>query len=322
MFRRVDQVGQLDYVARQVARLMARDGLTSAAALELMERLEPEGRRAAYEQFRGALAGDAAPADSPLSTLWQLLATVRTSAPARVDQCVLSFVRHAQLAHGALRDVVRGLRASTSYSGALLAVLLVVAGLMEMFVVPSIALLYRSMDAQLPPLAVAVVGSPWPLVAAVLIGMTLWMFSVALASGLTRAARNVAPLPPWLRATALARNLARQLDDLLYLQYLAALLDGAVASETAQRTAAQTIDPHGGYRPAEPLAGFLDGAAQLGLLTDEINTQLDEQSQRLAIAADTLGRRLTLLLRLIVYSFIAIFVLAMYQPIFQLGSVV
>jgi hypothetical protein len=322
MWRRADHVRQLDYVARQVARLVARDGISAEAALALIEASEVAGNRDACKQFRSALSGAATPAaDGALRTLWQLLATVRSTAAGRVDRCILSFVHSAQLAHIAVRDVVQGLRASTSYSVALLVVLLVLASVMEIYVVPSYASLFKSVDAPLPPFTRALVGSPWPLIAAFLVGATLCIFTVWLASAVARSASNIAPLPRVLLATPLLQDLSRRLDNLLYLQYLAALLHGAVPVEAAQDAAARIIDPQGGYRPRAPLAAFLEGAARLQLLTDEIATQLIEQSQQLAVAADTLGRRVTLLVRLVIYSFIALFVLAMYEPMFKLGSV-
>jgi type II secretory pathway component PulF len=321
MLRRADQFGQLDYVTRQVARLIARDGCSAEAALALVESTEPEGRQTTFEQFRNVLSGaDAPAAGGALRTLWQLLVTVRGAEAGRVDQCILIFVRHAQLAHTALRDVVQGLRASTSYSAALLAVLLVVASIMEIFVMPSFTSFYKSMGASQPPVTRAFVASPWLLLAMVLGGATLCIFSAWFASALARSAEDIAPLPRAVRVTPLLRDVSRRLENLLYLQYLAALLNGAVPADAARAAAARTVDPQGGYRPPQPLAGCLDGAARLELLGAEVDSQLIEQTEQLSVAADTAGRRVTLLVRLIIYSFIAAFVLAMYQPIFRLGS--
>jgi type II secretory pathway component PulF len=321
MFRQPDRFGQLDYVTRQVARLMARDGCSAEAALALVESTEPEGRHATFEQFRNALSGaDAPDPGGAHRTLWQLLMTVRGAEAGRVDQCILTFVRHAQLAHTALRDVVQGLRASTSYSAALLAVLLVVAGVMEIFVMPSFTSFYKSIGASLPPVTRAFVDSPWPLLAMVVGGATLCIFSAWLASALARSADDIAPLPRAVRVNPLLRDVSRRLENLLYLQYLAALLNGAVPADAGRAAAARIVDPQGGYRPSQPLAGCLDGAAQLELLGAEVGSQLIEQMEQLSVAADTLGRRVTLLVRLIIYAFVAAFVLAMYQPIFQLCS--
>jgi type II secretory pathway component PulF len=58
------------------------------------------------------------------------------------------------------------------------------------------------------------------------------------------------------------------------------------------------------------------------VLPEEVQSQLRAQARDLAEATDRFGRTVDLALRLAIYLAIAVFVIAMYLPIFTLGSTV
>ena len=110
--------------------------------------------------------------------------------------------------------------------------------------------------------------------------------------------------------------------DFLNLTYTSTLLAGGVLAETARARAASLLDPDQPRQPGPPLRGYLDLAERLGVLPEEVQSQLRAQARDLAEATDRFGRTVDLAMRLAIYLAIAVFVIAMYLPIFTIGSTV
>lgn len=324
MRHRADDIESIDYVARQVARVVERDAVSVEAALDTAARQLPEQFENAVRALRDAAVGgggSGSPTRGRLGTLFRLLNAVRTGG-GRADRAVIEFVRSADVLEHALGDVVRALRGSLIYSALLLAILFVVSGSMVVFVVPQFASLFRSFGVDLPPLTRAIVGHAWVMPLAALVGAICCLLVGWLTLRLARSARSLTPLPRRLRMLPLIGPMAAHLDDLLAVQYLGTLLAGRIESAAARSVVDVLLDARAREAPSPALAAFLAGADRLGLLDEELNTQLGKRTALLATAAGALGARLSIALRLVIYLTIALFVVAMYLPVFQLGSTV
>lgn len=324
MRHRADDTESIDYVARQVARLVDRDAVSVEAALDAAARQLPEQFQSAVRALSSAAVGGGGsgpPSGSRLVTLFRLLDAVR-SGGGRVDRAVIEFVRSADALNGALGDVVWALRGSLIYSALLLVILFLVSGAMVLTVVPQFESLFRSFGAELPPLTRAIVGHAWVMPLAVLVGAGCCVLVGWLTLRLASSARSLTPLPRPLRALPLTRSMAAHLDDLLAVQHLGTLLAGGLESAAARSTVDVLLDAKAREVPSRTVAALLEGADRLGLLGEELDTQLGKRTALLATTAGALGARLSIALRLVIYLTIALFVVAMYLPLFQLGSTV
>lgn len=318
---RSDNTEAIDFVARQVAGLMDGHGQTLSAALEQVAGAIPEGTRAAVAMLQAATlptGENSTLTTGRLGTLFRLLGSLRF-AGARPERAIIEFVRTGDTIGGALDDVVRALRGSLIYSTNLLLILLAVSLMMGIYVIPDMSGMFRAFDSQLPPLTRVLLGGPLAIFVVVLVGGSLCLGLGWLARCLAAAARTLTPLPRRLRRIPLIRIVAIKLDDVLAVQYIHVLLAGGLEGATARAIAAGLI---GGNSPgpSEPLGGYLSAADRLGLLDEELQAQLGRQAEALAVAADKVGRRLAVGLRIVIYTIIALYVIAMYLPIFQLGT--
>jgi hypothetical protein len=315
---RADDSAALEFLSRQIGRLIARDGVDFATALNRISAEAPP-------EFQGSIAslqeviGPGIPHKRSTLALARLLQQVRELG-GRVEAAVVGFVAIRTIGHDATTDVVRALRASAAYALMLLTVLGVVGTFVEIFVVPSLAALYPASG--LPTLTRVLLAHPTPLVLVELIGLSLGLGVAWFAWQLGRAARQLLPLPRRVRTLPLVGRVACSLDALIYLLYTSTLLAGGVQPETARARGSALLDPGQPRRLPLPLAGYLDLAQRLGVLPAEVQSQLTVQARDLAESADRFGRRIDLVLRLVVYLSIAVFVIAMYLPLFTLATVV
>jgi type II secretory pathway component PulF len=213
------------------------------------------------------------------------------------------------------------LQSSLAYSYALLAVLVLVMGIAQVFMIPALGELYASAGGILPPLTRVLFSQGWvlPLVVSML-ALGLWgVFRTARA--LTRSARELSVLPSGVRRWPWMRNIHLAVDDLLGVLYLHTLQSGGLSYEEA-RTRLQTMSEKDRPRISVGLEEELQTADRLGLSAEELATQLDVRAQHVALAADALGRHLSIALRVFLFLSISLYVIALYQPIFQLGSTV
>ncbi len=321
MSRRADDPAALEFISRQIGGLIARDGLDFAAALDRLAADAPPELQGSIAEFRG-VAGGQVPSDKrSIAALTRLLQAVRELG-GRIETSVVAFIANATVGYDATTDVVRALRASVSYALMLLLVLCVVGTTIENLVLPNLLTLYDGYGTRLPALTRVLLAHSSPLVLVVLIGLLLGIAVAWFAWRFGRAARQLLPLPRVLRTLPLVGKVARSLDALVYLLYTSTLLAGGVPPEAARTRADTLLDPVLPRQLPPQLGRYLDLAQRLGLLPDEVQSQLKLQARDLAEAADRFGRRVDFVLRLAVYLAIAGFVIAMYLPIFTLGSVV
>jgi hypothetical protein len=321
MPRRADDAATLEFVARLIGRLIARDGLDFTAAVAKVAADAPPALQGSVASLQAVAAGQRLPRGRSTAALGSILQVVRDSA-GKIDQAVVAFVINATVGHDSVTDVVRALRSSVAYALTLLAVLSVVGATIEVFVLPNLATLYGGYGDQLPALTRMLLTRSSPLLLVVLVGLLFGFAAVWCSWQLGRAARQSLPMPGVFRTLPLVRAVASDLDALIYLVYTSTLLAGGLPPEAARAKAQTLLDPVS-HRPLPtPLAAYLEVAQRLGLLPDEVQSQIKLQAKTLAASADRFGHTIDIVLRLAVYLAIAGFVIAMYLPIFTLGSVV
>ncbi len=322
MPKRANDPAGLEFVSRQIGRLIARDNLDFYSALSRIAADAPAELQGSIASLRDVVVGDRGVARKRSTAALAGLVQVIRETGGRVEAGVVGFVANATLGYDATVDVVRALRASVAYAVALLAVLCIVGGVVELFVIPSLVTLYGAFGTGLPPLTRFLLAHSWPLALVVLVGFSLGASISWFSWQLGRAARQLLPLSRGLHRLPLVGRVARSLDALIYLTYVSTLLAGGVLPETARARAATLLDPDQPRQPGSPLGGYLDLAQRLGVLPDEVHSQLRVQARDLSESTDRFGRTVDVALRLAIYLAISAFVIAMYLPIFTLGSTV
>lgn len=319
MSSRAEDAAGLEFVSRQIGRLIAREGLDFAAALDRVAADAPPTLQGPIASLRDVAGGQVATHKRSIAALAALLQAIRALG-GHIETAVVAFVSNATVGHDATIDVVRALRASVAYALMLLLVLCIVGATIEVFALPTLSTLYDGYGTRLPTFTRVLLGHSLPLLLVVLLGVLLGSAVGWFAWQFGRAARQLLPLPRVLRRLPLVGRMARSLDGLVYVLYASTLLAGGVPAESARTKAGALLDPTSPRQLPPPLDAYLDLAQRLGLLPDEIQSQLKLQARDLAEAADRFGRKVDLVLRLAVYLAIAAFVIAMYLPIFTLGS--
>ncbi len=259
-----------------------------------------------------------------------------------LDRCCLQLAQQQEAQLLLRRKVTKALR----YPLFICAVALLVSVLMLVMVLPEFAKVYQSFDAQLPWFTQGLLGLSALLIA---VGPYLALLLGALLFGYCR---WLHPRPPWRQ---------REQAALLRLPLIARLVSGGVLSQTfriltmTQRAgltlveglnAAALAADHPLYRQAleqvqrqiaegeafhhalglqplfPPLCRQLvrvgEESGSLDALLDKLAQWYERQTHELA---DTLAQTLEPLLMLVVGGIVGALVIAMYLPIFQLGSV-
>src|SRR5437667_9650308 len=115
MSRHADDPEALEFVSRQIGRLIAREGLDFAAALDRVAADAPPTLQGSIASLRNVAAGQVPPPKRSIAALAGLLEAVRELG-GRIETAVVAFVANATVGYDATTDVVRALRASVSYA--------------------------------------------------------------------------------------------------------------------------------------------------------------------------------------------------------------
>jgi type II secretory pathway component PulF len=319
--RRADESTSIEFLARQVGRLIAR-GETLDEAMQHVAAHTPDSQLPELESLRTVLTDSTAQASGRMATLNRLLRLARDGGGSRIDAAVLRFQQLADAPRIAIEDTARNLRDAVGYSAMLLFVLLAVMGLAQIFILPTFTEFFASSGLSMPSMTRIVFGQWWFLPVLLLVLATSYASLFWVAKRLTGCARNVCFLPSVFRRWPLLSTLARDSDQLVTLVYIATLRASGLSHAAARSTsAAMALDGHS--RQLSPvIERYLATTEQLNLLDDELQTQVDELSRQVAMQADALGQRLAGILKLILFLTIGTFVIALYQPIFQAGAAV
>ncbi len=227
-----------------------------------------------------------------------------------------------------------GLLGLIGYLAGLGGVTLVVAIVFGLYVVPAFSEMFAQFGTPLPRLTEIVFSvSPAgvPLFAVAL--FVLILLVAGSATFLQRRMQRLAPMPRWPAWLPLMGPIAESYNLGLLLNLsrmlvangvpvdraisIAAAESGQAADMDMRRLAALADDPHASVPLAE-----LGIASRLGLLEKELVAQCDRHLARLSMVLVDARDRFALFLKTALYVFVAIMIVAMYLPIFKMGSVV
>jgi hypothetical protein len=303
-----------EFVARQFA-LEFQSGATLAAAAQKLRAALPDDHHWAIVEIETTFSG----AEE----------THKASALARLMRVAQAKQVSPERTFVAYEDAVRGFRPGISlalagartlgvYLAVLLLLLMIVVGTYALFVLPQFAAIYYSFGAPLPRFTTVMIGNIWlPVIVLALVILC----GTALFIGLSRLKRRLlalAPVGPLLRRIPGLAHWATAHDTALWTLYQSMLLDAGTTPADARASATALVG-----EPADvDRLQFLDCAARLGHLPEELSRQIEQHRTEALASLEGPRNAFVLLLRLAIYILVALYVLAMYLPIFKLGAVI
>ena len=322
----------LAFVSRQLSNLLSDEQLESA--LKRLADASPEQYADDIEYMRNLLNGSAdngpTLGPNPYMTLAKLLPAVTGSK----NGFFRSFVEYVQQSKVVFETYWAGVVGMMWYLAALSVVALIVAMTFGVFVVPSFNNMFSQFGAPMPELTTAVFafgGAGIPLFAIVLtvvVALVVWF--VVLFHGRIQ---RLSPLPRWPKWAPIVGGIAESYNLGLFLNFARILVESGVeaarAVDEAAKAANQSADlsfeslaVNGGSFDQGSVLTELGVAANLGYFNDEIAFQCDQHISRMSLALVEARDRFSLILKFVMYLFVGTLVVAMYLPIFKMGSVI
>lgn len=322
----------LAFVSRQLSNLLSDEQLEPA--LQRLAEASPRQYAKDVEYMRNLLSGSTEQGPSlgpnPYATLANLLPAVAGSK----NGFFRNFVEYVQQSKVVFETYWAGVIGMIWYLAALSVVALIVAITFGVFVVPSFNSMFAQFGAPMPELTKAVFafsGAGIPLFAIVLmflVGLVVWF--VMLFHGRIQ---RLSPLPRWPKWAPIVGGITESYNLGLFLNFTRILVESGVEATRAVAEAAKAANQSSDLsfeRLAEDGGDFgqsavlteLGVAAKLGYFNEEIAFQCDQHVGRMALALVEARDRFSLVLKFVIYLFVATLVVAMYLPIFRMGSVI
>ena len=302
------------FVVSQLA-LQLDAGAPLPAAVQAVRESLPDEYRWVARDLERLLDGGSAPAD------WSQLETLLRAARGNGVAPEKMLAGYAQAAHAArlgVSELLAGAMTLVMYLLLLSLVLMIVAATYSLFVLPQLRDLFVALRARMPEFTEVMLGGfslLLPVLAVLFGAIVLYVI------GLRRFRRRLQALEPVYPLLKRVPGLARwaQLrDETLWLRYYALFLDAGAPDRVARGAADQLA---GELRSPHRIL-LLDSAARLGAVRAEVARVLDIEAREDVERFEQSRSAFILVLRLVVYAVIATYVIAMYLPIFKLGSAV
>jgi type II secretory pathway component PulF len=319
-----------DALARHLAALLE-DSDRLDTAIEKLKTACAANRHTDIDALHAVLAGRAGPVvgNDYSSVLPQLLAATGDSAAHRVA-AFRTFQKLLQVWRDNQQACWAGLYRGLSYYGVMILAALGVFSLFANLVIPQFEVLFLEMagNARMPVVTRAVFGgSGWLLIVPALAVASLYLSLLVFAVHFRRRMHRLEPLAPISRRLPLARAIAVQYQHALAFIHARILIDAGLtpgqAIQAGSRLAGGGHDAGAeNWSPGSELAETLHVAAALGHLREEIDFQVDRQIEETCRIVASTYQRLSVLLRIVLYTTVALLIVAMYQPIFSLGAVI
>ncbi|MEO0424485.1 MAG: hypothetical protein AAF184_19260 [Pseudomonadota bacterium] len=319
----------LAFLTRHLAAAAEQHGLDGA--LQRLAEAAPERYAQDVERLK-QLLGEEPVQDSTVGlSPYETLAALLRQAPEHRERLLSGFVDYVQQSRAVYETFLTGIIGFLWYVAIVSVVALVTTITYGMFVFPQVAGLLQSVQ-QSPPLLAEVMfqrgGAP------ILIATLLAALAIAAMGTLTfyRRIQQMKPmpqLPAWVPGAA---RLCRTYNQGLLLNFARLLNQSGVAGTQALDQAAllsrhrrQVEDPAFTSTPSntdDEWRHQLAVAERLGTIETELSAQCEEHSGTLSMALLAVRERLSLILKLILFTYVGLLVISMYQPIFQSSSVI
>lgn len=322
----------LAFVSRQLSNLLTDEQLEPA--LHRLAQASPTQYTNDIEYIRSLLTGASAQplsgGPTPYATLAKLLPAVSGSK----NGFFRKFVDYVQQSKVVFETYWAGVVGMIWYLTALSAVALIIALVFGVFVVPSFSSMFSQFGAPLPELTTTVfdfgrAGIPLFAIALIIVvGLVVWFVVL-----FHRRIQRLSPLPRWPKWAPVVGKITETYNLGLFLNFARILVESDVEPTRAVAEAAKATNQSSDLsfenlatndRDANqsPVLTELGVAAKLGYFDDEIAFQCDQHVGRLSLALIEARDRFALILQFAVYLFVATLVVAMYLPIFKMGSVI
>lgn len=322
----------LAFVSRQLANLM--DDKSVDEALDRLSDASPEEYSSDIAYFKGLLEGTEVSRPGLGPNPYEALARLMPSATSARDTLFREFVAYVQQSKIIFETYWAGVVGLVWYLAAVSAVALVVGFVFSTSVVPAFGAMFNDFGKALPDYTQAVfnfgnVGIPtFAVVLAMTVGVVVYFVSI-----FHKRIQQMAPLPRWPKWAPILGRIAETYNLGLFLNYASILrkcgVDPAVAINDAAAASNQSEDlsldslANSTQVHGQSLAlTELGIAARLGNLDSELSHQCEQHVSNLTLALVEARDRFSLVLKIVLYLFVAALIIAMYLPIFKLGSVV
>jgi type IV pilus assembly protein PilC len=326
----------VDFVARQLAHVTRSGVVDLQTARAQLQPLLTDAQAVALEELVGVLDAPAARKWSRTAPYARLVELYRQEGGGteRLGDLLAAFQDQLRTTRDTLNASWSGFRALIAYFGVTLLVLAVVTATYQVLVLPQLALLFSGLRAELPALTQTALGRGGSialllLVVTVLIWVALWWSARSL---VTRAS-ELAPISPSIERLPLLGELVREYNRTLALAYARALIAAGTDPGQAWNRAVLLVDLradiHASNIEAQRSAALLDAAAarfatagRLGTLAAEIELESGRQQLRVADVLLATRSRAAFVMRLVLFAAVSTLLIAMYLPIFRLGTVI
>jgi type II secretory pathway component PulF len=321
----------LAFASRQLARLLETSDLDTALK-KLGGACGPAYARD-VERLRALLTSSHSAPQSLGPTPYRTMAKLVPEAGPDRSRFFQDFAEYVRQSSGIYRTWWTGVASVASYLAALCVIAVCIAALFSLYVLPSFAQLFAGFGGELPEFTQNVFwfsrgGLPiLAVIALVVVGSVGWFTLL-----FRRSIQEFAPLPRWLVSAPLIGTLATTYNYGLFVNFARLLLRSGASPARAIGTAAGHSNQRSvtfddllaNYPPSGEGSGLreLAIAAKLDNLAAEIAFQCDDHTARLADVLVRVRERFAFFAKLIVYWLIACLIVAMYLPIFRMGSTV
>lgn len=322
----------LAFVSRQLSNLLEEDQLETA--LQQLSDASPPEYSPDIDYLRGLLEGSENSGPTLGPNPYHAVARLLPSVAGPKNTLFREFVAYVQQSKVVFETYWAGVVGLIWYLAAVSAVALVVAIVFGTSVIPSFKSMFSQFGAPLPDFTQAVfafggVGIPlFAIVLALVVGMIT--FVVAL---FHRRIQQLAPLPRWPTWAPIIGKIAESYNLGLFLNYVRILRKCDVDPRQAVEDAASAANQPDGLTYDElrshessfaelPVLTELGVAAKLGNFDSEILHQCDQHVGSMSLVLVEARDRFSLILKIALYLFVATLVVAMYLPIFKMGSVI
>ncbi len=322
----------LAFMSRQLAHLLASN--EAEAALQRLADASPER----YEKEIGYLRRLFTNTETPERALgpnpYRMLAKLMPAVPESKNDFFRGFVDYLRQSRVVFETYWAGVVGLTWYLAALSLVVIVITLIFGLSVVPSFEGMFAEHYEQLPALTQTVFkfgGSGFPLVGillALIVALVVWFVAM-----FHRRIQQIEPLPRWPSWVPMIGRVAEYYNLGLFLNFCRLLMDCKLTPGQAVTLAAKasnqpdtlSIDSlHGetGDFSDLPILAELAIAEKLGNFRAEINHQCEEHIGKMSLILIQVRDQFSLVLKLLLYVFVGTLVVAMYLPIFKMGSVI
>ncbi len=322
----------LAFVSRQLAAMSSDQSIE--AALDRLKDASPAEYASDVEYLRLLLAGeDTGPAGLGPNP-YRAIAGFLPSVGDQKNTLFRAFVDFARQSKVIFETYWVGILGLMSYLSAVAAMAIIVAFIFWRNVMPSFSGMFNGFGSEMPEftkLVFAYGGAGIPVVAiVVLVLVALIVFFVL---HFHRRIQMLSPLPRWPAWAPILGRIAEVYNLGLFLNYARMLRECGVDAERAVADAAAASNQPDDMSYAElrrdpsshvnlPVLTELGIAAKLGNFDAELEHQCEQHTASLSLALVEVRDRFSLLLKIALFTFVGALVVAMYLPIFKIGSVV